>query len=147
MSRIDWTKDKARSLKPLEPSRGQQSLERWGDKWLERSPAAGLNVQSVLCKPPQAAKAKTVHVSREEIEAAMTPAGSWTRAQLALWGVRWPPRPGWRKALEAGTWVAQKILPRDFKPTKASLKKQRMADELKPDQKVIAPIPEGDVPF
>ncbi|MGO9354981.1 MAG: hypothetical protein ACLP3C_30650, partial [Mycobacterium sp.] len=27
----------------------------------------------------------------DEIEAARTPAGGWTRAQLAVWGVPWPP--------------------------------------------------------
>lgn len=38
----------------------------------------------------------------EEIDAAMTPAGGWTKAQLAQWGVPWPPPRGWRKRLEAG---------------------------------------------
>lgn len=37
-----------------------------------------------------------------EIEAARTPAGGWTREQLAAWGVPWPPPKGWRKALAAG---------------------------------------------
>lgn len=35
-----------------------------------------------------------------EIEAARTPAGGWTRAQLAEWGVPWPPPKGWRRELE-----------------------------------------------
>jgi hypothetical protein len=35
----------------------------------------------------------------EEIEAAHTPAGGWTRDTLARWGVSWPPPKGWRKAL------------------------------------------------
>lgn len=39
-------------------------------------------------------------VSREMIEAAKTPAGGWTRATLAAWGVPWPPPKGWRKRLE-----------------------------------------------
>lgn len=39
--------------------------------------------------------------SREDIERAMTPAGGWTRKQLAAWGVPWPPPPGWRGELEA----------------------------------------------
>jgi hypothetical protein len=34
-----------------------------------------------------------------EIEAARTPAGGWTREQLAAWGVPWPPPKGWRKNL------------------------------------------------
>ena len=37
--------------------------------------------------------------SPEEIEAAKTPAGGWTRAQLAEWGVAWPPQKGWKKHL------------------------------------------------
>lgn len=34
-----------------------------------------------------------------EIEAAKTPRGGWTKAQLAAWGVPWPPPKGWRAAL------------------------------------------------
>ena len=37
--------------------------------------------------------------SEEQIEAARTPAGAWTRAQLAAWGVPWPPPGGWKAAL------------------------------------------------
>ena len=37
--------------------------------------------------------------SAEEIEAAKTPAGGWTKAQLAEWGVSWPPKHGWKKRL------------------------------------------------
>jgi hypothetical protein len=35
----------------------------------------------------------------EEIEAARTPNGGWTRETLASWGVPWPPPKGWRKDL------------------------------------------------
>ena len=35
----------------------------------------------------------------EEIEAARTPAGGWTRAQLAQWGIPWPPPKGWKTGL------------------------------------------------
>lgn len=35
----------------------------------------------------------------EQIEAAKTPNGGWTRAQLAEWGVSWPPQKGWRSKL------------------------------------------------
>lgn len=34
-----------------------------------------------------------------EIDAARTPAGGWTKDQLAQWGVPWPPPKGWRKRL------------------------------------------------
>ena len=40
-----------------------------------------------------------MNVTPEEIEAAKTPAGGWTREQLAKWGVPWPPPKGWRKQL------------------------------------------------
>lgn len=43
-----------------------------------------------------------MRVSPEAIEAARTPAGGWTKAQLAEWGVPWPPPKGWRAALESG---------------------------------------------
>jgi hypothetical protein len=39
--------------------------------------------------------------SPEQIQAAKTPGGGWTRTQLAAWGVPWPPAKGWRKDLEA----------------------------------------------
>jgi hypothetical protein len=37
-----------------------------------------------------------------EIDAQRTPAGGWTRATLAAWGIGWPPPRGWRQALIAG---------------------------------------------
>ncbi len=40
-------------------------------------------------------------MTRDEIDAAATPSGGWTRATLAGWGVSWPPPKGWRKALLA----------------------------------------------
>jgi hypothetical protein len=39
--------------------------------------------------------------TRDEIEAAKTPAGAWTRETLAKWGIPWPPPKGWRRKLEA----------------------------------------------
>lgn len=35
----------------------------------------------------------------EQIEAARTPAGGWTRETLAAWGVSWPPKKGWKVQL------------------------------------------------
>lgn len=37
--------------------------------------------------------------SPQEIEAAKTPAGGWTKDTLAQWGVPWPPPKGWREDL------------------------------------------------
>jgi hypothetical protein len=39
--------------------------------------------------------------TREEIMAAQTPRGGWTRDQLASWGVSWPLPKGWKAALIA----------------------------------------------
>lgn len=36
------------------------------------------------------------------IEAGKSAKGGWTRAQLAEWGVPWPPPKGWKEALIAG---------------------------------------------
>ncbi|WP_157914211.1 DNA cytosine methyltransferase [Methylorubrum populi] len=40
-------------------------------------------------------------VSAEQVLAARTPQGGWTKAQLAAWGVPWPPPKGWRERLTA----------------------------------------------
>ena len=40
-------------------------------------------------------------VTIDEIEAARTPSGGWTKAQLAAWGVPWPPPKGWKARLLA----------------------------------------------
>ena len=39
------------------------------------------------------------------IEAGKTPRHGWTSAQLARWGVAWPPAKGWRREL-VGRWAA-----------------------------------------
>jgi len=39
--------------------------------------------------------------SPDEVAAARTPNGGWSKKQLAEWGVPWPPPTGWRKHLEA----------------------------------------------
>ena len=38
-------------------------------------------------------------VTREELEAGRSPAGGFTREQLAEWNVPWPPPAGWLRAL------------------------------------------------
>ena len=53
--------------------------------------------------PEQAAiLAGLPRVSAEEIEAARSPRGGWTKATLAAWGIPWPPPAGWRQALLRG---------------------------------------------
>lgn len=44
----------------------------------------------------------TIRLTAEDIAAARTPAGGWTKQQLHAWGVPWPPPKGWRKALMEG---------------------------------------------
>lgn len=46
--------------------------------------------------------AEALKLTEEEIDGQMTPAGGWTRATLAGWGVPWPPPRGWRQALLKG---------------------------------------------
>lgn len=48
-------------------------------------------------------------LSEDEIEAAKTPNGGWTRETLAGWGVPWPPPKGWKKALMSGGYAASQI--------------------------------------
>ena len=37
--------------------------------------------------------------SPEDVARAQSPAGGWSRQQLARWGVAWPPPKGWRQDL------------------------------------------------
>ena len=43
-------------------------------------------------------------IPREQIESCKTERGGYrfTREQLALWGIPWPPPPGWRQAIQRG---------------------------------------------
>jgi hypothetical protein len=43
-----------------------------------------------------------MRLTEDKIEAGRSPKGGWTRAQLASWGVPWPPPHGWRKRLTSG---------------------------------------------
>lgn len=52
-------------------------------------------------EPPSEAEAAEHLPTPEEVEAARTWAGGWSRATLSRWGVPWPPPKGWRRALEA----------------------------------------------
>lgn len=45
-------------------------------------------------------------ITLKEIEAAKTPAGGWTKKQLAEWGVPWPPPKGWKEALTSASFIA-----------------------------------------
>jgi len=40
----------------------------------------------------------TVEITAQLIEEGRSPAGGWSKAQLALLGVEWPPVKGWKEA-------------------------------------------------
>ncbi len=44
-----------------------------------------------------------MRLTEEEIISKMTEAGGFTKAQLAKWGVPWPPPKGWKQRLLEGT--------------------------------------------
>lgn len=57
-------------------------------------------------------------ISQREILAARTPAGGWTRAQLAEWGVPWPPPRGWKQKLQIPE-PSERTLDEEFKAVTA----------------------------
>jgi len=56
-----------------------------------RTPEQAAELSALLAKLPR--------LTREEVEAGRSAAGGFTRAQLAAWGVPWPPPAGWLQAL------------------------------------------------
>lgn len=71
--------------------------------------------------------------SPEEIEAARTTSGGWTRDQLAKWGVPWPPPSGWRHKLEREWRASQSKKGETVAIEVRSLKKVHFRDPLRPD--------------
>ena len=59
-----------------------------------RTPEQAAELAAVLARLPR--------LSREEVEAGRSPAGGFTRAQLAARTVPWPPPAGWLQALLRG---------------------------------------------
>jgi hypothetical protein len=51
--------------------------------------------------------------SEQEIDAAKTERGGWKKAQLAEWGIPWPPPPGWKRKLIAD-YKAGRLRPSDY---------------------------------
>lgn len=60
----------------------------------QRTPEQAAELAAILAGLPR--------LSREEVEAGRSPAGGFTRKQLAAWGVPWPPLAGWLQALLRG---------------------------------------------
>jgi hypothetical protein len=61
------------------------------DRAARRTPEQQAQLDAVLARLPR--------ISREEVEAGRSPAGGFTRAQLAAWQVPWPPPAGWLRTL------------------------------------------------
>lgn len=47
-----------------------------------------------------------LEITHEMIEAGKTPRGAWTKVQLTLLGIEWPPTKGWKSAL-VGHWISE----------------------------------------
>jgi hypothetical protein len=56
-------------------------------------------------------------MTAEEIEAGRSEAGGYTKAQLAMWGVPWPPPKGWKEALLSGTPMERAMQPSAVRAT------------------------------
>jgi hypothetical protein len=63
-------------------------------KAAQRTPEQAAELAAILATLPR--------LTREEVEAGRSPAGGFTRAQLAAWRVPWPPPSGWLLALLRG---------------------------------------------
>ena len=59
-----------------------------------RSPEREAEIAAILATLPR--------LTQEEVEAGRSPRGGFTRKQLAVWGVPWPPPAGWLQALVRG---------------------------------------------
>lgn len=67
-------------------------------------------------------------LTEAQIEAGRSTNGGWTRAQLAQWGVAWPPRKGWRQELMRGREAISSI-PR-AREIAEIFRRKRSADEF-----------------
>jgi hypothetical protein len=60
-------------------------------KAAQRTPEQAAELAAILARLPR--------LTPEEVEAGRSPAGGFTREQLAKWNVPWPPPAGWLQAL------------------------------------------------
>jgi hypothetical protein len=66
-------------------------------------------------------------ITKQFLESGMSNPGAWTREQLELIGVSWPPRKGWKKQLigkEISPWDAELFLSLNKKPKTRQANKQ-----------------------
>lgn len=89
-------------------------------------------------------------VSKSEIMAARTERGGWTRAQLAEWGVPWPPPRGWQKSLERGRALSPGISHDAVCPCDACERRFQVRDERTrrdfEDWMRASPLPDDGLP-
>lgn len=81
------------------------------------------------------ARTETVVLTDDLLEAGLSDAGGWCKAQLAALGVKWPPRKGWRRNLIGSTISRQRY--EQF----LALKKNRAAKEdppAKPQSQILS---------
>jgi hypothetical protein len=64
------------------------------EKAARRTPEQAAELAAILAVLPR--------LTPEEVEAGRSPVGGFTRKQLAVWGVPWPPPAGWLQALLRG---------------------------------------------
>jgi hypothetical protein len=128
--RMNWT----RARKPVAaPFPSNERLNRAADRWLggepptkpekrgwndSRGPAGPcvslITGERVEFGPPAARHLQQPYAgpSPAEIKRGMSPAGGFTKATLAEWGVPWPAPKGWRRDLERRWKAAHPGVPR-----------------------------------
>ena len=95
----------------MHPARpGQERLQITLRRRRDRHPAA--EAKAARRSPEQEAELAAVlaelpRLTPDEIEAGRSPAGGFTRKQLAAWNVPWPPPAGWLQALLRGEGVSE----------------------------------------
>jgi len=96
LSRHQASDEENRSLRPKAKAHPKMSSGRASECY-RIDPETGEVLETIIQSSQSKAK---VIVSPAEIKAGRSPAGAWTRATLAKWGVPWPPPKGWKKRLE-----------------------------------------------
>jgi len=96
-----------------------QRIQTWGQSWCHvNCPEPWTHRHTVHRRQGSPDTRKVWHrradspcPSPEEVTAAQTPGGGWTRKTLAGWGVPWPPPKKWRDRL-AAEWTKKNPAPK-----------------------------------
>ncbi len=84
---------------------------------------------------------ETVLVTKEFMERNSTERGAWTRAQLALLGVAWPPPKGWRRRIEGLLFIRQEVAEQFAKASGRDADKGEREMSEKPGEQAMVPAP------